>query len=166
MRPLSETYKTAPRDTVSFRLMKTAFALLLLAQLHADLPKWMAGSWGGEINDVRMEEHWTAPDGGLMLGMHRDVPASGKTSFEFLRIEKRGDSLVYLAMPGGRPATPFPLATATGQRLVFENPAHDFPKRILYWRDGERLCARVEGKHQGKDLSEEWCWSRLPKESR
>jgi Domain of unknown function (DUF6265) len=163
MKPLSETYKTAPRETVSVRLMKTAFALLLLAQLNAGLPKWMAGSWGGEVNGVRMEEHWTAPDGGLMLGTHRDVAPSGRTSFEFLRIEKSGDSLVYFAMPGGRTATPFPLANARERRLVFENPARDFPRRILYWRDGERLCARVEGKHQGKDLSEEWCWSRLPK---
>jgi hypothetical protein len=142
--------------------MKIAFALLMAAQLNAaDFPGWMAGSWGGTSDGVKMEEHWTSADGGLMLGMHRDVAPNGKTSFEFLRIEKKGAALVYQAMPSGRPPTPFTLKTSTADRVVFENLGHDFPQRILYWRAGERLCARVEGKISGKKMSEEWCWSRL-----
>jgi hypothetical protein len=142
--------------------MKIAFALLMAAQLNAaDFPSWMAGAWGGTADGVKMEEHWTSADGGLMLGMHRDVASNGKTSFEFLRIEKKGTALVYQAMPSGRPPTPFTLKTSTADRVVFENLRHDFPQRILYWRAGERLCARVEGKISGKAMSEEWCWSRL-----
>ncbi|HWW62811.1 MAG TPA: DUF6265 family protein, partial [Thermoanaerobaculia bacterium] len=98
--------------------MLGAVAALLLASalpaIAADLPSWMAGSWQLKTGDVTMEEHWTSPGGGVMLGMHRDVTKDGRTSFEFLRIEKKKDgSLVYLAMPGGRPATPFPLKSAT-----------------------------------------------------
>ena len=142
--------------------MKIALTLLMAAQLNAaDFPSWMAGSWSGTAGGVKMEEHWTAPDGGLMLGMHRDVAPGGKASFEFLRIEKKGDALVYQAMPGGRSATPFTLKTSTADRVVFENRAHDFPQRIIYWRDGARLCARVEGKMSGNEMHEEWCWSRL-----
>ena len=142
--------------------MKIAFALLMAAQLNAaDLPSWMAGSWGGTTDGVKMEEHWTSADGGLMLGMHRDAAPNGKTSFEFLRIEKKGNALVYHAMPNGRPPTPFALKTLTADRVVFENLGHDFPQRIIYWRDGARLCARVEGKIKDKAMSEEWCWSRL-----
>lgn len=133
--------------------------ILLLAMLAADLPSWMAGSWTGERNGTVMEEHWTTAGGGVMLGMHRDV-RSGRASFEFLRIEKTSDSLVYQAMPGGRPATPFPLKSATESRVVFENLEHDYPQRIIYWRDGDRLCARTEGTIRGRDESEEWCWTR------
>jgi hypothetical protein len=122
---------------------------------------WMAGSWAGTSSrGVEMEEHWTAPKGNSMLGIHRDV-GSGKTRlFEFLRIEQQGEQIVYLSMPNGRsPATPFPLKELTGTRVVFENPAHDFPQRIIYWKDGNDLRARIEGTMNGKEGSQEWRWS-------
>lgn len=125
----------------------------------ADL-SWLSGSWSGESNGVRMEEHWTAPDGNSMVGMHRDVGKGRTMLFEFLRIEQRGDQITYLSMPNGRsPATPFPLKELTGTRVVFENPAHDFPQRIIYWKDGADLRARIEGTVNGKAGSEEWRWS-------
>jgi hypothetical protein len=142
-------------------MRKALIVFFLALSAHAaDLPSWMAGRWTGTESGVKMEEHWTNGDGGLMLGMHRDVAANGKTAFEFLRIEKRGDSLVYLAMPGGKPATAFPLKSMTSDKIIFENKQHDFPQRIAYWRDGAKLCARVEGTIGGKEESEQWCWSR------
>jgi len=141
-----------------------AAAITLLAAgtaLSQTMPEWMAGSWTSQRDGVRMEEHWTRGDGGLMIGMHQDVAASGKISFEFLRIERRDGKLIYLAMPRARPETPFPLKSATADRIIFENPDHDFPQRIIYWRDGARLCARIEGTIKGKAESEEWCWNRM-----
>ncbi len=44
--------------------------------------------------------------------------------------------------------------------MVFENAVHDFPQRILYWREGEALLARVEGTLRGEPRSEEWRFSR------
>lgn len=124
----------------------------------ADLA-WMAGSWSGVSQGIEMEEHWTAPKGNSMVGMHRDV-GKGRTLFEFLRIEQRGDQIVYLSMPNGRsPATPFPLKEVSGTRAVFENPDHDFPQRIIYWKDGNDLRARIEGTQGGKTGGEEWRWS-------
>ncbi|MEO7157888.1 MAG: DUF6265 family protein [Vicinamibacterales bacterium] len=121
---------------------------------------WLAGSWAGTVRGIEMDEHWTAPKGNSMLGMHRDVGTGRTLSFEFLRIEQQGDQIVYLSMPNGRsPATPFPLKEAAGTRVVFENPTHDFPQRIIYWKDGNDLRARIEGTLDGKAGSEEWRWS-------
>lgn len=125
----------------------------------ADLA-WLAGSWTGESGGMQMEEHWTKPKGNTMVGMHRDVGKGRTLLFEFLRIEQRGDQIVYLSMPNGRsPATAFPLKELSGTRVVFENPAHDFPQRIIYWKDGSDLRARIEGTQNGKAGSEEWRWS-------
>jgi hypothetical protein len=125
----------------------------------ADL-SWMAGSWSGTSRGIEMEEHWTAPKGNSMIGMHRDVGKGRTMLFEFLRIEQQGDQIVYLSMPNGRsPATPFPLKEVTGTRVVFENPTHDFPQRIIYWKDGNDLRARIEGTMNGKPGSEEWRWA-------
>ena len=33
---------------------------------------------------------------------------------------------------------------------------HDFPQRIMYWREGETLVARIEGKTKGEPRSVEW----------
>jgi len=122
---------------------------------------WMAGSWvGTSARGIEMEEHWTAPKGNSMIGVHRDVVKGRTLLFEFLRIEQQGDRLVYLSMPNGRsPATPFPLKEASGQRVVFENPAHDFPQRIIYWKEGTDLRARIEGTLNGKPGSQEWTWA-------
>jgi hypothetical protein len=120
----------------------------------------MAGHWEGEADGTAMEEVWLAPAGGRMVGLHRDVFPSGKSFFEFLRIEEVDGRLAYLASPRGREATVFPLQELGDHRVVFENPGHDFPQRILYWLDGDRLHARIEGEEGGEKKSSEWSWVR------
>ena len=119
---------------------------------------WLAGGWVTAVENGRVvDEHWTAPAGGAMLGMSRTVTGGSLSEFEYLRIIERGGGLVYLAQPGGRaPATEFRMTSltkgaATGSdlpeiRALFENPSHDFPKRILYVRraDGS-VVATVDG---------------------
>jgi hypothetical protein len=146
--------------------MRFLFPLLLLvpaasAQEVGSLA-WMAGTWGGAKGGVESEESWTAPRGGAMLGVHRDVRAGRMVGFEFLRIDTEKDGVTYWASPGGRPATPFRLKESGPKRVVFENPSHDFPQRILYWLgDDGTLNARIEGTLQGKPGSEEWSWARV-----
>jgi hypothetical protein len=107
---------------------------------------WIAGSWETTGAAARVEERWTPPAGGAMLGMSRTLKDGRMTEFEFLRIVERDGELVYVAQPGGRPPTEFVLTSFDGKMAVFENPKHDFPKRITYarHRDGT-LTARVDG---------------------
>lgn len=143
--------------------MKTILMLLLLlvgcAQVGVgasiDQLRWMAGSWAAEGDDRSTEELWTEPAGGLMLGLNRSVPVRGKTQFEFLRIEQRDREVVYLASPGGAAPTPFTLVKVTAARAEFENAQHDFPQRVIYWKEGVNLCARVETL---AGEGEQWCW--------
>jgi hypothetical protein len=144
-----------------------AAALLFAAPLafaqpaSLDTVAFLAGTWTGGEGGVAMEEHWTAPAGGLMLGLHRDVLPGKPAFFEFLRIEATPKGIVYLASPRGAPATPFPLIESGGNRAVFENREHDFPTRIIYrlTPDGS-LHARVEGTRKGKPAFEEWTWKK------
>jgi hypothetical protein len=148
-------------------MIRIASAVLFSAALAAQGTKpaiadlaWMAGSWTGESRGIQMEEHWTAPKGNSMIGIHRDVGKGRTMLFEFLRIEQQGDQIVYLSMPNGRsPATPFALKEISGRRVVFENPKHDFPQRIIYWKDGNDLRARIEGTMNGKAAGDEWRWN-------
>ena len=137
-------------------LLCLALALPLSAATVADLA-WMAGHWKGTSGDTIMEEIWTDPRGGMLLGMHRDVNANGRSFFEFLRIEETEEGLVYLAQPRGAVPTPFRVVEITEGHVVFANPQHDFPQRIIYSLKDGRLCARVEGEGQP---AEEWCWTK------
>ena len=42
--------------------------------------------------------------------------------------------------------------------VVFENLGHDFPQRIVYRRDVDRLTARIEGEADGQLDATEWSW--------
>ena len=93
-----------------------------------------------------------------MVGMNRTVENGKTTFFEYLRIEANDEGIVYLASPLGRdPPTPFKLIESGPMRVIFANPTHDYPKRILYTREGNTLHARIEG-DAGK--SSEWTLQR------
>ena len=114
------------------------------------LPAWMAGSWCAAVGAERIEETWLAPAGGLMLGMSRTVaPNQKRPQFEFLRIEMRDGLPVYWAQPQGGAAVPFKLTQADAGTARFENPAHDFPQRIEYRRNGQTLRAEIAGPRKG-----------------
>jgi hypothetical protein len=97
---------------------------------------WIAGTWTGTASSDRtIEERWTPPASGAMLGLGRSLRGSQMTSFEFLCVTERDGSLAYSAMPNGRsPATLFMLTSITPDSVTFENPAHDYPRLIRYTR--------------------------------
>ena len=128
-----------------------------------DALSFMVGSWRQTTDKVEVEEHWLPAKGDVMLGLGRTVRGNGKpTGFEFLRIAPTKTGMSYFASPQGRPATEFPLIELAKDKAVFENSQHDFPQRISYWRDGERLKARIEGTIKGQKQSEEWTWEKAP----
>jgi hypothetical protein len=142
------------------------FACALAAIVAADVARlsWLEGCWTGEKNGVVFEERWSSPAGGGLVGMHKDTKGGRLVAFEFFRIAPDSSGVpTYFSQPGGAPPTPFRLIELGERRAVFENPAHDFPQRILYWREGEKLHARIEGTHDGKAGAQDWIWSRCPK---
>ena len=138
-----------------------AFAALCSRAAGLDDLSWLAGSWMERKGATDTEEHWLPPKGGLMMAMNRTVRDGKAVSFEMLRIEMRGDRPVYLSMPNGRAAVEFASVEQAPTRIVFEDAGRDFPRRILYWRDGEALMARIEGTINGEARSREWRFERM-----
>jgi len=124
-------------------------------------PDWMSGYWlsceGGET-----AENWTGAGRGTLLGTNLS-----DGGYEFLRIApNESGRLVYYSMPGGRsPPTEFVLTAHAGERAVFENPTHDFPKRIIYAREGAVMTARIDG-GEGSEQSMEWRFTRAELDAR
>ena len=52
------------------------------------------------------------------------------------------------------PGTDFKLTSLTATEAIFENPAHDFPKRIIYRKTGEDgLTASIDGGEGTKSMA-------------
>ena len=111
---------------------------------------WITGCWETTRNGRHITEQWMPPEGGTMMGMARTV-ASGKTSaWEFLIIREGTRGLDYVGKPSGQAEATFTAAHVSGSEVAFENPAHDFPQRIIYRRSGDALTAITEGPSNGQ----------------
>jgi len=98
-----------------------------------DALSWLAGAWVGvRGSGGSIEERWAPPLGGAMLAVSRTVSRGKMSAFEFLRVVERDGGLVYIAQPGGAAPTEFVLTELSATRAVFDNPRHDYPKRIVY----------------------------------
>jgi hypothetical protein len=114
---------------------------------------WIQGDWCGGADNERIEEHWLSTHGGLRLGLGRTLEGPRTSNFEFLRIDVVDGVATYIAQPQGAPPTAF-RRTAGGPNWVrFENPQHDFPKRVEYRRTGNALHAEIAGPGEdGKEI--------------
>ena len=98
-----------------------------------------------------------------MLGMSRTV-ARGKTvEYEFILLREEADGTInYVAKPSGQAEAAFKLVRASATEILFENPQHDFPQRIIYTlKEGGKLTATIEGTKNGKTRRVEFNYQRV-----
>src|SRR5262249_34031588 len=104
---------------------------------------WMKGCW--RTDDSATIEMWTAPPVGALMGLSYTWANNQLREWEQLRIDAVGGTIGYVAMPNGHDPVRFNMTEGDGHHIVFANPAHDFPQRIEYVRDGHKLTATVSG---------------------
>lgn len=136
--------------TIATLLLLTSFQTPTMSDLS-----WIAGDWQTAPGGRRqIEEHWTAVAGGSMMGISRTIAGDKTVEFEYLRIEQRADGIYYVAHPKARcPGTDFKLTRASANEAVFENPQHDFPKRIIYRKTDDGLTASIDAGEGSKAIS-------------
>ena len=148
--------------TVSMSALCTAQSALPAAKL-ADLG-WLAGCWEmqNEKRGLAITEMWMKPAGDALVGVGRTLRAGKMIDSEFLRIVETGTGLAYVSRPSAnKEDTSFGLTKSSANEVVFENATHDFPQRIMYKRDGEKLHARIEGTKDGKSRGVDFPYSRV-----
>jgi len=112
---------------------------------------FISGCWVLDDGKERTEESWMKPNGQSMIGMSRTV-TGGKTVFvEYVQIKEVNGQLAYVVSLGmGAKPVAFKMIKSTDNEVVFENPEHDFPQRIIYRRESaDALFARIEGQEKG-----------------
>ncbi|HYG48245.1 MAG TPA: DUF6265 family protein [Allosphingosinicella sp.] len=148
-------------------MKRMAIAISAWAMLAAAAPAgqsvealaWLSGVWVQEKQGRWTEERWAPPRGGVMLGTSLSGSGAVAREFEFLRLAAGPDGGVsYWGSPGGKAAVPFRLVSLSGREAVFENPAHDYPTRIVYRRSGDTLTATISGADGANAMS--WTFRR------
>ena len=125
-----------------------------------DRVAWMQGCWELTSGTRVVEEMWSAPRAGSMLGLGRTVRDGALVEHEFVIIRERDGRLIYFAHPSGQAPAEFTSTIVAEERVVFENLAHDFPQRVSYERQGSSLKAYVEGTIDGRARRIEFPYSR------
>jgi hypothetical protein len=139
---------------------------LLSTTTAADISKldWMAGCHVLEnaARGIKVEEQWMKPEGGLMMGINRTQRGGKAVAHEFLRIDAKGEVIVYTALIGTKNETPFKLTSQTDTEAVFENPEHDFPKRIIYRKTPDGIFATIDGGEANKNKHQDFPMKSVP----
>ena len=121
---------------------------------------WLAGSWRSDSADGRWAtERWELVPDGTMSGTGSSGKGATKGSSEVMRISLHENAAVFTASPNGAPPVDFHEIERGSQSITFENPKHDYPQRIRYWREGETLAAETSLKDGTQPMR--WTYSRV-----
>lgn len=119
---------------------------------------WLAGYWSGEMWGGVFHAHYSTPEGGLILSHSRLLKGNEESFYEFEVFGPADDEIVWLQpFPNGRKAVGFRLKEldVEAHKATFENPAKDFPTRIVYHRKAEdELVITLSDPHGGSDKVE------------
>ena len=112
---------------------------------------WIVDSWvSPDGSDSRSYEEWKVTGDNLYEGSSKTIKNGEVTFSEILKIENTPEGIYYVADVPHNPApVKFQLTSVSDSSAVFENPEHDFPKKITYLLEEGNLHAFIEG--PGKD---------------
>jgi len=127
---------------------------------------WLQGCWESASPERTVEERWMPPRGGSMVGVGRTLRGRDLAEYELVVLREDGDRLAYEAHPSGQPAATFASEAVSEGSVVFQNPGHDFPKRIGYERvSPDQLLAWIDGGADSERPRIEFAYKRVPCEA-
>lgn len=113
---------------------------------------WLLGTWKSTQAGGESYEYWKQAGEDRFLGGGFALAGKDTTFLEKLSMIATDSGLFYIADVAHN-ATPvyFKMISQDTMVTIFENPAHDFPTRIIYRKlTADSLHARIEGLRKGK----------------
>jgi len=132
------------------------------ANKFAEIKKadWLTGSWGNSSIYGNLSESWEKINDSTYYAKSYFIKGNDTLHQEAIELSQKGDIVTYSATVQGQnndKPVPFRLTKATEKQLIFENPAHDYTKKITYTQiTKDSLIAEISGMQQGKMSSERY----------
>jgi len=120
--------------------------------------QWLIGTWENKSDEGDMIETWSKTNDSLYVGTSYFIKEKDTLDSESIELKQKGETILYVPTVKGQnnnqPVT-FQLTQQTPKQLVFENPKHDFPQKIVYQQiTADSLVATISGIQQGKASSD------------
>ena len=135
---------------------------------------WFLGTWQNITPDGVFTERWEQKNDSLYLGNSTVVVGKDTVFFEKINLQKTNSEWNYIVSIGKASITlstgsdsvtasasnnekpvAFKLISLTSTQLVFENPQHDFPTKIIYTQiNNDSIVAEISGIVKGIEKKE------------
>lgn len=129
-----------------------------------DKANWFLGEWYCMSSYGDFTEKWEKLSDSTMIGQSHIMKGKDTIFRENIVLEQRNDSLFYNVLIKNKDQeenTSFYLTKSSNNQLVFENPKHDFPTKIVYKLiDNDSILASIHGKEKGIEKFENFPMSK------
>ncbi len=120
-----------------------------------DKAKWLLGNWELKDSLGTLSESWQTLDDSTFVGQSLFItPKNDTVHQETIELMQKDEFLIYTAAVKGEnrdEPIPFQMTESTDSLLVFENPKHNYPKKIRYQRNvNENMLVIISGTQNGK----------------
>jgi hypothetical protein len=122
--------------------------------------KWLLGKWETKTADGNLSESWKQLNDSTFQGQSLFIKGKDTLHFESIKLQQIGEELIYNATIKGQnedKAVAFKMTIGTAKEMIFENPKHDYPQKIIYTQiKKDSLVASISGVQLGKPSSEKF----------
>ena len=119
---------------------------------------WLIGNWENTSPDGILTENWQKLNDSTFSAASYLIKGKDTIHFESVVLAQKGETLTYLATVKGQndnKPVAFTSTNETENKLIFENPQHDYPQKITYTKGANNtLTTEVTGKLEGKVTTE------------
>lgn len=122
---------------------------------------WLVGQWENKMPEGILTETWTKTNDSTFSGTSYFIINKNDTVHsETILLTQLKDELIYSPKVKGQnddKSVDFILTSNIENSFVFENPKHDYPKKIVYKKVAENgLITTISGIQQGKQSNESY----------
>ncbi|HEY0045697.1 MAG TPA: DUF6265 family protein [Flavobacterium sp.] len=127
--------------------------------------EWLLGDWENLSADGRWSESWVKANDSTYNGQAFFIRENDTLHQEQIVLSQRGLAVNYTptvkGQNGDKPVQ-FNMTSAEGSKLIFENPAHNYPQKISYLQiTKDSLVADISGIQQGKPSAERFAMTKV-----
>jgi len=115
---------------------------------------WLIGKWSNTAKQRNDYETWEKYNDSTYLGKSYSIENGDTVSSESIKLVEDSEGIYYIPVVQGQnnnlPVS-FKLIVVEANKLVFENPAHEFPQRISYQLvSPDSMVAEISGMIKGE----------------
>lgn len=119
---------------------------------------WFLGNWENSSKEALFKESWSQKNDSSYFAESIVIVEKDTVFYEKMDLYQMQDSLIMkISVKDQNKEKPvsFYMTKSSEKELVFENPKHDFPTKIVYTKiTNDSMVGAIYGKKDGKEISE------------